>query len=195
MSDWILSVHFPDTTLIFSRCLSQSQHMTFTLASCTSLPSRNWAPKPWVKRVVEKWALLSQLHEHQVWFCFARVYADSNQGPTWPEILQQHNPSLRELEQPGAVWALHVGQDKTNLEMSFFFVGIHTEQLMVAPLLWEIEDLLCMMDVLYIWLNCPGLSSTVRRPIIWIKGLNSVQYTIMMSEQTKRYSQSSTWLL
>lgn len=148
MSDGILSVHFPDTAFIFSRCLSQSQHMTFTLASCTSLPSRNWAPKPWVKRVVEKWALLSQLHEHQVRFCFACVYADSNQGPTWPEILQQHKPSLRELEQPGAVWALHVGQDKKQTRKWGFFVGIHTEQLMVAPLLWEIEDSLSMMDVL-----------------------------------------------
>lgn len=193
----ILPILFTDTCFIFSHFLSQSQHMTFILASCASLPSRNWVPKTWVKRVVEKWALLSQLHERQVGFLLRPRLR--NLGPTWRQVL--HSTILAEGN--GSSLALcceiymsvKIKQLIKNQLLFTFFVGNHTDVLMIMPLFWELEDWLCMMHILCIWLNCKGLNSTVRRPIIEIKSLSSVQYTIMMSEPAKLFTQSLTWLL
>lgn len=76
-----LPIHFTDTSFIFAHCLSQSQHMTLISANCASLPSRNWAPKPWVRRAVEKWVLLSQLHERQVRFLLRPCLRRRQSGP------------------------------------------------------------------------------------------------------------------
>lgn len=94
--------------------LSQSQLMTFISANCAALPSRNWAPKPWVRRAVEKWALLSQLHEHQVRCLLRPCLRPQQSGPNMAGGSPQHGPRWREPKQPGAgLWYSHVKMKPT----------------------------------------------------------------------------------
>lgn len=90
-------------------------------------------------------------------------------GPNMARNFTKHNSSSGEFKPQGSVWSLHVSQDKTNWGNEFcflFFVDNHAEQQLVAPLLWETEAFPCVMDILCVWLDCTGLNSTVRRPII-----------------------------